>query len=550
MIYFSCHELETGAPPDWFRNPMTGKRIDAAGTHWSALQDFDAEIGDIKVIWEPSRFDWALVFARAYRHSGDLRYLRSLNEWCRDWITKNPLNSGPNWMCGQETGIRMLQLLLAAFLLRQHRQPAKALVRFVFEHCGRIEPTVRYALAQDNNHGTSEAAALFIGGGWLELHGASAGYRHQAERWKDEGRKWLENRVARLIGEDGSFSQHSLNYHRLLVETLNQVEFWRRELSLEEFSPRFYQRSRAAVEWLYQMVDEKSGHAPNLGPNDGARLFPLAETDYRDYRPSVQLGAVLFLGRKVYPMGPWDEPIFWLDLQEGRGEKAGFEKRTRDFPIGGYVHFCIGEGTWGLLRYPRFRFRPAHADAFHFDLWHQGRNILRDSGSYSYADEPWKSYFSSTRAHNTIEFDGKDQMPSISRFLRGSWLELNKSSGLQEEKEKVSWSGSYNDYLDNKHKRTIEIQDKIVKIIDEIEGRFEKAVLRWRLIDLKWNIIKEEIESKFIKIKIESNKNIRRIEIVQGYESKYYLKKTPIPVLEVEIEECKAIITSEIQLLF
>ena len=41
-----------------------------------------------------------------------------------------------------------------------------------------------------------------------------------------------------------------------------------------------------------------------------------------------------------------------------------------------------------MLRYPRFRYRPGHADALHLDLWLGDRNILRDGGTYSYnADE-------------------------------------------------------------------------------------------------------------------------------------------------------------------
>ena len=39
-------------------------------------------------------------------------------------------------------------------------------------HLVRIAATLPYAIAQDNNHGTSEAAALFIGGAWLDATGS------------------------------------------------------------------------------------------------------------------------------------------------------------------------------------------------------------------------------------------------------------------------------------------------------------------------------------------------------------------------------------------
>ena len=45
---------------------------------------------------------------------------------------------------------------------------------------------------------------------------------------------------------------------------------------------------------------------------------------------------------------------------------------------------CAPPAVAGLyFRLPVYRFRPAHADPLHFDLWHQGVNLLRDGGSYA-----------------------------------------------------------------------------------------------------------------------------------------------------------------------
>ncbi|MCK7461449.1 MAG: hypothetical protein MZU84_04970 [Sphingobacterium sp.] len=67
--------------------------------------------------------------------------------------------------------------------------------------------------AQDNNHGTSEAAGLFIGGSWLAT--VDRNRYNQAQGYAEKGRKWLEERVKKLVAADGSFSQHSVNYHRV-----------------------------------------------------------------------------------------------------------------------------------------------------------------------------------------------------------------------------------------------------------------------------------------------------------------------------------------------
>ena len=127
--YFSDRKYNVGSPPDWFLNPVKQKRYPDTDSHWSRLPDFSDETGDIKIIWEASRFDWALVFARAYRLTRDERYFSALNKWASDWTEKNPLNRGPNWKCGQEAAIRMMNLMPAAFVLGQVK-PSK---RFVFE---------------------------------------------------------------------------------------------------------------------------------------------------------------------------------------------------------------------------------------------------------------------------------------------------------------------------------------------------------------------------------------------------------------------------------
>lgn len=196
-------------------------------------------MGDIKLIWELSRMDWVLALAQRTRQ-GDAAALDRLNNWLRDWCQHNPPYLGPNWKCGQEASMRVMHLAMAAMILGQVQQPATGLRDLVQLHLRRIAPTVQYAMAQDNNHGTSEAAALFMGGSWLAAFGVAEG-----AQWARTGRRWLENRAARLIGPQGSFSQYSLNYHRVMLDTFCMAEVWRRQLvGLPAFSALWQARVR------------------------------------------------------------------------------------------------------------------------------------------------------------------------------------------------------------------------------------------------------------------------------------------------------------------
>ena len=71
-------------PLTGFRTLSATSRLSPEG-HWSALNDFSAD--DIKNVWEASRFEWAPLLARAWRLTGDDRYLQTLNAWLLDWVT-------------------------------------------------------------------------------------------------------------------------------------------------------------------------------------------------------------------------------------------------------------------------------------------------------------------------------------------------------------------------------------------------------------------------------------------------------------------------------
>jgi hypothetical protein len=71
-------------------------------------------------------------------------------------------------------------------------------------------------------------------------------------------------------------------------------------------------------------------------------------------------------------------------------------------------------------------------------------------------------------------------MPKISRFLNGEWISADYSGKVVKSNERVSWSGSYTDYRGNKHKRSLEVSDSKVKIIDEVETS-ESSVLHLHL---------------------------------------------------------------------
>ncbi len=533
VVKFSLNDT----PPDWKANCLTGTRFQNSDRNWWEIPDFDSSAGDIKAVWEFSRFDWVLACAQQYV-KGNALGLRRLESWLHDWCNQNPPYIGPNWKCGQEASIRVMHLVAATLLLQQ-TSAAAGLLALVRVHLLRIAPTLQYAVAQDNNHGTSEAAALFIGGSFMLANGDQHG-RH----WMNAGRRWLENRAARLFSEDGSFSQYSLNYHRLAVETYSLAEVWRRQLNLERFSEQLYQRCEAGTQWLYTMVNAENGDGPNLGANDGAKLLPLTDSGFRDYRPTVQLAAALFLDSKAYSEeGIWNQPLHWFGLKIPA--KRLHKPESHVFADGGFAVLRRG-GALALLRYPRFRFRPSQCDALHLDLWLGSENSLPDAGSYSYnCDSIWQNYFPGTAAHNTIQFDGDEQMPRLGRFLYGDWLLTNAIEPLKSEDDVDSFSAGYRDSKGRRHLRKMTLSASHLIVQDSISGFSKVAVLRWRLQPGKWELdtSQRRISGERLSIQITASVPIVRMEIREGWESRYYLEKSALPVLEVEVGQAGELVS-------
>jgi hypothetical protein len=534
------------SPPDWIANPLTGQRISAPDRPWWQIPDFDPEVGDIKLIWELSRMDWVLALAQQVRQ-GESGALERLNTWMADWCRHNPPYLGPNWKCGQEASIRVIHIACAAMLLGQVNDLLPGLRDLIILHLQRIAPTVQYAMAQDNNHGTSEAAALFMGGSWLAHLGDM-----QGARWATTGRRLLENRVSRLIGAQGTFSQYSLNYHRLMIDTLCITECWRRHLDLPVFSKSLLNKAKAATNWLHTLIDPVTGDGPNVGANDGSRLLQLSNSIYRDYRPSVQLAMVLFFGQRAYEtQGAWDHAVQWLGVELPDSVTPVPGNLQAD--DGGFVVMRHGKAMT-LLRYPRFRFRPSQADALHLDLWLEGKACLRDAGSYSYNSEPrWITYFGGVSGHNTVQFDKREQMPRISRFLLGDWLSTEKFEPLVTFKDGVRFGVGYRDGQGAQHHRHVQLKNGQLYVRDQVHGFKKIAVLRWRLSPQQWLLVKiadigdqkhwclRNLDGHVLTIT--ANVQIKRFEIVQGWESLHYLEKTAVPVLEIEIAQPGTITT-------
>lgn len=417
MRYFEHAPLHTGFPPDWHTNPFTSQTAPAT-RHWSEIQDFD--YGDIKAVWEPSRFAFAYTLVRAFWRTGNEKYAELFWRVVEDWRVRNPPQQGPNWKCGQETSFRVMAWCFAlyGFLDSPATTPGRVamLTQMIAISGRRIAANIGYALSQNNNHGISEAMGLWtISLLFPELR--------EAEQWHIIGRRELEQQARDLVYDDGAFSQHSLNYHRVML----QDYLWAIRLGTvndQPLSQELVERVRRAGEFIYQLQDSWTGAVPCYGANDGALVLPLNNCAFWDMRPVVQAVMTVCSGKRRFDSGPWDEDMLWLVGADAYNLHRDEHPRTDLCAEAGGYYTLRGASGFAFIRCGQLRHRPSHADALHADIWWRGQNIALDPGTYSYnAPPPWDRSLERTRFHNTVTVDGEDQMQRVGRFLWLPWVQ-------------------------------------------------------------------------------------------------------------------------------
>jgi hypothetical protein len=557
ILFFSRWQADLGSPPNWLLNPVNGVEH-TTNLHWTRIPDLAEDIGDIKYVWEASRFPEAFYFVRAYALTGDEKYPEGFWRQFESWITSNPVELGPNWRCGQEIAIRSFAWLFALYAFMQSDATTEdriaLMLKSLWYNAYHIEKNHWYALkCVKNNHSLSEAAGLFTIGTMLPFFPESS-------RWRRKGFQNFCSEAMWQIYSDGTYVQHSTNYARLVL----QLFTWCTQIAKfngYEFPEKVNDRFRRLLYFLWSLQDRDTGRLPNYGSNDGALTFPLSCCDYLDYRPSLNALSEALDGKCIYEYGPWLEEARWFCGPEHKGPSSNTS--TADvqaiiatipeekpayvaFPEGGYYALRSND-LFAMTRCGEPRHRPGQPDMLHLDVWYKGCNILIDPGSYSYnPGKEWQGCFSSTRVHNTVNVDRRDQMKKGSRFLWVNWVR-GKTLEFGSKGSACVFVGEHYGYSPVVHRRFIASQDNTLVVVDYLFGdtNEHQYTLHWLVNDL--SILENEwgamIDSKGDKILLRTGCSheasaswVRADEkSKRGWQSPYYGERLPAWSYQMEV---------------
>ena len=420
FLFFNSIEFNIGKDYDWVSNPDSNFKYDIK-KHWTEIADYSNEAGDIKYVWEKSRFSYLYDIIR-YDYHFDIDCGEMVFKEIISWINANPINCGPNYRCSQEISLRILNWTFALyyykdsfFLTEEVFNKIQFAIYWQMEH---VYKNINFSrIAVRNNHAITETLTLYLIGLLYPQFPDSL-------EWKNNGKKWFEEEIFYQIYEDGTFLQFSMNYHRVVVQLLT----WGIVLAAgnnEAFAPVVYERAKKSVEFLRTCMVDETGFLPNYGANDGALFFKLNDKEYRDYRP--QLASLAGALDTDLCFDTEAEDIYWYGLDKNRGNKWVPSPGVHSFDKGGYYIFREKD-TLTFIRCGNHKDRPSQADNLHLDIWYKGQNILLDAGSYKYnTDKETLKYFMGTASHNTVMLDNYEQMKKGSRFIWYNWTQAREA---------------------------------------------------------------------------------------------------------------------------
>lgn len=524
IIGFSNIEMDYGMPIQWQLNPLTGREAEKR-KKWFGIPDFDPERGDVKAIWEISRFSYAYFLLRAYMLTKDIKYYQGFSDQINWWVKENQYSYGANFKCGQECTLRMMNVLAVysgfkAYGLVDERDE-KNVFKIVETGYKKVLSNFFYAhKCIKNDHTIAELCGMIIGAWCIED-------KERVNKYFSELTKELEEQFS----EDGMYLSYSFNYQRYVLQLIEYI-IKISDVIDQKFDEKLNQRLYNAAMLLYQSQDN-CGKVPNYGANDGTLLFPVTVCGFRNYCPIINTISKLTKGKSHYLPGSYEEEYLWFSNKNEISAYEPIERVSLSCMESGLYHYR-NKKMYMMLNAHNYEKRPGHMDQLHFDLWVDGENVFCDTGTYSYAEKAAEK-LSGTEGHNTVKPAGTEQMKKIGKFLAYG---VPKTKRIKCTEEEISVgltckTGYYHCRNVKFYKNEIIIKD----YVDQNGCLTDYSILFHTPCQVEQN-------DNVVYFYGKDNQNICRLEISGGkinikasYASWYYLDRQKIFLIEVQCTE-------------
>jgi len=480
--YLALGEIALGEEINWNHEYKRGIDTPLLFGPWMDYRDTES-YGDFKYFWEVPRLQHLITLAKAHHLTDDAKYAEEVLDQLMQFVDQSPYLLGVSWTMPMEPAIRLVSISwITAFLkeyLRNHAEARSLIEQMVKSHVNYIVKNYA-AYSSANNHLVAEAAGVFV---------ASICFGHikGMSRHRQEAFRILCEQVEHQHHPDGVNKEQAIHYQMFAFDFFLLAGLLGRDNGFD-FPRDFWQMLEKSAEFIATMCDH-DGHVLHIGDSDDGKAIVLSGPPTTEVEDILATSAVLFqredFKRKA---GRFTEMSFWLTGEKGKRQFDSLNEETADncdsrrFDQGGYYVLTGGKTSktklifdCGPLGFDSLAAH-GHADSLSFILSAYGQPYFIDPGTYTYiASDPFRDYFRSTAAHNTVVVDRQDQSQIAGPFLWShkahSYFEEWTSDARQD--RVVGWHDGYQRLQDPViHRRSIEFNktSEIVKINDVLEA--------------------------------------------------------------------------------
>ena len=457
--YLALGEIDLGEEINWNHEYKMGINTPLLFGPWMNYRD-SKSYGDFKYFWELPRLQHLITLAKAYYLTDEEKYAEEAVKQIEGFVKQSPYLLGVNWIMPMEASIRLISISwITVFLkeyLRQNTHACGTIERIVRSHVDYVAKNLS-AFSSANNHLIAEAAGIFIASiCFSQLDGMT---KHRRNTYDI-----LCREIARQFYPDGVNREQTTHYHIACYNCLLLAGLLGRDNGLD-FPAEYWKTLEKAADFICVLANSNNS-IPQVGDSDDGKMMVLSETETNAVQSLLATDAVLFNRTDFKAKAKcFDETSFWL---LGKRGKAMFEAipfinksdaRSVKFEEGGYyiLHsnrtalakliFDCGPLGFGSIA------AHGHADSLSFILYAYDKEFFIDPGTYTYiGDSPYRDYFRSTAAHNTIVVDGLNQSQ-----IEGPFLWTQKADSFVEE-----WvSNGHYDKVAGRHNGYHRLQDPV-----------------------------------------------------------------------------------------
>ena len=429
------------------------------------------------------RHHWMEIQAKAYRVTGDEKYVGYIKDIYGSWLKTYPFPGAKKltaatfadqWTDLQATDRIMAQINILQYCVRSEAFTPEWLAMYLVEFANHVESVrANPYYSEGSNHRLFEVQAEYTAGVLMPEF-------KNAGTWLDEGIDFINRQIRLQFRSDGVQGEMDPSYHITVLGIFCEMHALAKQNGLLGRFPEDYT----------SYLRKAAGFVRDV-------MYPDYSIDnFNDTRSSSWTPSVLKRSFTTWASLLPEEPgLEWLASGRGKGSAPAF--LCSSYPVSGYYMLRDSwekEAFMLILKNNDNSAQWWHCqpDNGTFGLYRNGRHFTPDAGSYSYGgdsgDNAVRSEFQATKMHNTLTVGlaniAEDRMRG--RFVKEVHLE-DGTDGY------ITVNDSYSGLT---HRRSVYfVRKKFFVIADELSGSpaAASAELSFHLCDPVTNVSIDDI---------------------------------------------------------